>query len=155
MISIYVHANDDTFVVYYPDKLLTPGDTLAVSKNDLCNSNYEKTVKPVHKARAMYVFNRYNIDYANHNHYKLDHLIPISLGGSNKVTNLWPVKYCNQANARKHLCAGAREKKVVEDALRISVCNNTITIEQAQKIIAIDWYNEYMKIKNIIPVKKR
>jgi len=148
-VSIYVHA-DDTFVVYYPDKLLTPGNALKISVSELCNSDYVKTIKPIHKARVMYVFNRYNIDYTNRSQYKLDHLIPVSLSGSNSVLNLWPLKYCSKANARKHLCAGAREKKVVEDALRISVCNDVITIEQAQKIMVTDWYEEYMKIRKIL-----
>jgi len=148
IISIHVRA-DDTFVVYYPDKLLTPGDALRISVSELCNSNYIKTVKTVHKARAMYVFNRYNIDYKDHAQYWLDHLIPVSLGGSNNVLNLWPLKYCSKQNSRKHLCAGAKEKKVVEDSLRTSVCNNNITIEQAQKIMTTDWYQEYMKMRKI------
>jgi hypothetical protein len=45
---------------------------------------------------------------------EVDHLIPLELGGSNAVTNLWPEPYSPKA--------GAREKDVLENFLPRAVC---------------------------------
>jgi hypothetical protein len=59
---------------------------------------------------------------------ELDHLVPLELGGSNDITNLWPE-------------AGRvpNPKDAVENALRAAVCAHKVTLGAAQDAIARDW----------------
>lgn len=58
----------------------------------------------------------------------VDHLIPIELGGNNTPANLWP-------QPREE----AKGKDVFEDALHFAVCNNELTLSDAQERIRRDW----------------
>ena len=57
-----------------------------------------------------------------------DHLVPLELGGSNDITNLW-------------LEAGKipNPKDAVEDRLHREVCAGTITLARARAAIAANW----------------
>jgi hypothetical protein len=59
---------------------------------------------------------------------ELDHLVPLELGGSSDITNLWPE-------------AGKvpNPKDAVENALRAAVCAHKVTLGAAQDAIARDW----------------
>jgi hypothetical protein len=71
--------------------------------------------------------------------YEEDHLISLELGGSpTDPRNLWPEAYTPKP--------GAREKDVVENYLHKQVCSGTVTLEEAQKAIATDWYKVYVEI---------
>jgi len=59
---------------------------------------------------------------------ELDHLVPLELGGSNDVTNLWP-EVGSIPNA----------KDEVENTLHSWVCSGKMTLIQAQTEIAGDW----------------
>jgi hypothetical protein len=59
---------------------------------------------------------------------EVDHLIPIELGGSNEIANLWP-----------ETDPGFREKDKVENRLHREVCSGRMTIEAAQAVMAKDW----------------
>ena len=58
----------------------------------------------------------------------MDHLIPLELGGSNAILNLWP-----------ETPPGFHEKDKVENRLHKEVCAGRMTIEAAQILIAKDW----------------
>ena len=64
-----------------------------------------------------------------------------SWGGSNDIANLWPQP--------AHPAPGFHEKDKVETALHDEVCKaHTMTLDQAQRLIATDWltyYNEKVK----------
>jgi hypothetical protein len=89
--------------------------------------------------------NQVYTDYAVASHprgaYEIDHFIPLELGGSNDIANLWPQP------ARP--APGFHEKDKVETALHDEVCKtHTMTLDQAQRLIATDWltyYNEKVK----------
>ncbi len=67
----------------------------------------------------------------------------LELGGSNNLTNLWPQPY--------RPAPGAREKDVLENFLHRAVCGGAMTIEEAQRQIATDWYKAYQEMKGIQP----
>jgi hypothetical protein len=66
---------------------------------------------------------------------EVDHFIPLELGGSNDITNLWPEPYS---------APGAHEKDHVENYLHEQVCNGSMALGDAQQMIANDWYAVYV-----------
>lgn len=68
----------------------------------------------------------------------VDHLVPLELGGSNDVRNLWP-----QTGHRNGL--GARSKDRLERRLHALVCAGEVPITQAQHDIAADWIGAYRR----------
>jgi hypothetical protein len=60
--------------------------------------------------------------------FQLDHLIPLELGGSNDVANLWPEP-----------TATAHKKDIVQNELRRRVCTEGgMSLAEAQRIVATD-----------------
>jgi len=62
-----------------------------------------------------------------------DHLVPLELGGTNSVSNLWPEP--NTATAR----GVNNPKDRVENSLRDAVCGGRVSLSAAQQAIAHDW----------------
>src|SRR5205823_6464758 len=104
-----------------PDPQHTPGAAdPAVTQDNLdatfCRSGYTRSVRRVTVTTKRRVFAEYGISYGQHRDYEVDHLIPLELGGSNDISNLWPEPY--------HAAAGARAKDDVENALHGLVCDH-------------------------------
>jgi hypothetical protein len=68
---------------------------------------------------------------------EIDHLISLELGGADDVKNLWP----EPAEPRP----GFHEKDKLENLLHRMVCEGTISLPEAQREIATDWYAAYLK----------
>jgi hypothetical protein len=88
------------------------------------------------------VYAEYSISYPQPSgSYEVDHFIPLELGGSNDIANLWP----ELANPQP----GFHQKDLVETALHNEVCKaHTMMLEEAQRVIATDWvqyYNDKLK----------
>ena len=82
------------------------------------------------------VFEKYDVPYpVKPGTYEVDHLIPLELGGSNDISNLWP----EAADPRP----GFREKDLVENELHRRVCSGEETLQEAQWDIAFDWVTVY------------
>jgi len=76
-----------------PDPKLTPGDTLGVTTTDICTPGYTKVVRAVPTAVKRQVYATYRRYRRKGVYCEVDHLIPLELGGSNRLTNLWPEPY--------------------------------------------------------------
>src|SRR5438093_7273457 len=80
-------------------------------------------------------------------HYAEDHFISLELGGHPRdPKNLWPEMWGTLAHKLTshgpfpdHL-VGAKAKDRVENALHKEVCEGTLTLKEAQEIIAQDWF---------------
>jgi hypothetical protein len=73
--------------------------------------------------------------------YEEDHLISLELGGHpTDPANLWPERYQPRP--------GAREKDTVENYLHRQVCEQKMTLRDAQQAIAVDWYKVYLQIQD-------
>jgi hypothetical protein len=83
-------------------------------------------------------------------HYEEDHFISLELGGHPRdARNLWPERWGTPAHPLTqrgpfpdHL-VGAKTKDKVENALHDEVCHGTLTLREAQFIIATDWFKYY------------
>src|SRR5690348_4628892 len=82
-----------------PDPKLTPGATFDVTLQDISSPGYSKKVRHVTAEMRREVFREYGIGHYNPGDYEVDHLIPLSLGGSNSIKNLWPESYRTTLNA--------------------------------------------------------
>lgn len=72
--------------------------------------------------------------------YELDHLISLELGGNpTDPRNLWLQPWERKGQRFAGTGTGAESKDVVENRLHREVCAGTITLAEAQRVIASDW----------------
>ena len=121
-----------------PDPKLTPGDAFPVSRADVCVPGYSKRVRDVPIALKREVLRRYGVPSQDRRDYEIDHLIPLSLGGSNSIRNLWP-------QSRKTSPWNAGKKDFLEDRLHKLVCSGAVDLMEAQKTISTNWIDAYRK----------
>jgi len=121
---------------HLPNPRLTPGDTLDVTGNDVCQSGRPQSAGKLSMRMKQQVFDRYGIG-ANLVAYNVDHLIPVGLGGTNSLTNLWPQPLSGEWNYYL--------KNKLEQKLRKLVCSGALDLKQAQQAIATDWVSAYKK----------
>jgi hypothetical protein len=137
----YRKVKDGTKTVYLNDLTKTPGTVATTDTKIICEKGYTSKpgVRNVPAAKKKQVYKEYGATAKKGKCCEVDHLISLELGGSNDISNLWPQPYTP--------APGAHEKDWLENKLHALVCANTMKIEDAQKIIATDWYSEYKKLK--------
>lgn len=124
----------------FPDPACTPGAIFAnVTAEQTCVSGYTKTVRSVSTSLKKKVYQEYGIVYPRpFGTYEADHFIPLTLGGSNDIANLFP-----EAAEPK---SGFKEKDLVENYLHQKVCSGDISLSSAQHAIANNWVAVYNSI---------
>ena len=146
-----------------PDPTYTPGATdPAVSQQTLaatiCAYGWTRTVRPpesyteeVKRLEAQsggtvayggvtYHVHGWALADPNLSHYELDHLIPLELGGAPAdPRNLWLEPY-EAPKGDAPPGGGAQTKDNVESAAREAVCAGRLTLQDAQRAIASNWY---------------
>jgi hypothetical protein len=144
-----------------PNSKLTPGDTIpGVTVDDVCTPGWATDHRHVTETMRVQVYREYgfNFDYCQgpepgvaSQACEVDHLIPLELGGSNDMKNLWPQPY---SCTLKAMCGatydprpGAAEKDQLENELHRLVCHGKLTLTDAQRCIASHWvtcWEKYM-----------
>jgi hypothetical protein len=105
-----------------PDRKLTPGK---IARKD-------KDRRGVTEEMERHIFDRYHIPWRRRLEFKVDHLIPVELGGADAVDNLWPQSlYARPYNAQR--------KELLTQHLLASIAAGKMTLTQAQKEISEDW----------------
>jgi hypothetical protein len=119
-------ANDSAL----PDPQLTPGDCVeGVTVEQLQEVGYSKHHRHVPEALRRAVFAEYGIAWEERNDYEVDHLISLSLGGSNSIRNLWPEPLRLNVDGKD---LGAVTKDALEDRLHWLVISGQLDLKQAQ-----------------------
>lgn len=122
-----------------PDSRCTPGAVSLTDKAAVCElrtSALRNTL--TRESTRVAVFSSYGIPLpVPVGAYELDHLIPLELGGSEAIENLWP-----QA-VRPAPAPGFMEKDKVENYLHSQVCGGRMTLAEAQRRIATNWVAEF------------
>ena len=121
-----------------PDPILTPGDVLDVTADDICAVGYTKTVRNVPASLKQKVYESYAILSHRPKEFEVDHLISLELGGSNSIRNLWPESYLTAPY-------NAHVKDRLENFLHRQVCSGKMSLQQAQDEIASNWISAYKK----------
>jgi hypothetical protein len=112
-----------------PDPACTPGAVFAAATvAEICTPGYASGVRNVPEALKRTVYADYGMGPSVPGSYEVDHLVPLELGGSNQVANLWP-----------EIAPGYHEKDQVENELHDAICAGRIGLVSAQLAIARDW----------------
>ena len=145
--SLGCHAADGGFL---PDSTCTPGAadprvTQANVASTICRTGYTATVRPPASLTEPIKRDRMAADgiAAPLADYELDHLIPLGLGGSTTVANLWPEP---RSGAR-----GAPRKDALEGAVRDQVCTGAVSLAVAQLAISANWERAYQTFVGSLP----
>ena len=131
-----------------PDPKLTPGDTLPVTLADIQVKGYSAKVRDVPVAVKREVYASYGIAHWGKGEYEVDHLISLSLGGSNSKKNLWPESYLTEP-------WNAHIKDQLEYRLLTLVRAGKVDLHTAQQEMAHDWIAAYKKYVSPTPRASR
>jgi hypothetical protein len=133
----------------YPDPIRTPGatDTDISQENiqdTICNPRWStRSIRPpVHYTDQLKREQLGEYGYADTNprDYEEDHLIPLELGGNpTDPKNLWPEPFETSIPD-----GGAHAKDRVESYLHREVCAGSLTLDEARRQIASDWYHVFV-----------
>ena len=92
------------------------------------------------------VFARYRLPWSRRAEYKIDHLIPLELGGADAVDNLWP----QRVRARPY---GADRKELLTEVLVTKIARGQISPAQAQEEISRDWIDAFIDHVGMVYLK--
>ena len=116
--------------------------TQADIRSTICRSGYTSSVRPPEsitepaKYRSMAAYGAPGSAGA----YEYDHLVPLELGGSSDVRNLWPEPNAGSPSQFDSTDSfGINAKDGVEDRLNAAVCSGEVALAAAQLAIATDW----------------
>lgn len=97
----------------------------------ICHKGWAASVRPpeaeTNKIKTV-AMSAYGVPATLRNTARLDHLIPLELGGSNDESNLW-IQDQNSSDSKDR----------VENDLHAAVCAGTVTLADAQQAIASNW----------------
>lgn len=117
---------------YVPDKALTPGAVSKDSRTKICQKDYTLRERSVSYSTREKVYRLHGVNKkACAKGCKIDHLVPLAIGGSNEMGNLWPHEY----GAEWNVFAKTR----LEVRLRKEVCSKRMPLAAAQECIRSDW----------------
>jgi hypothetical protein len=131
---------------FLPDPALTPGYVSGDTRATVCRPRYEaqhrlhQTDLAVYWRSAKIVFREYAIRWRDRRHYELDDRVPLSLGGRQRLANLWPEPRFGKWNAAR--------KDALEWRVWTLVCrDHRLGLHQGQAIfLAPDWTAEYLRV---------
>lgn len=92
------------------------------------------------------VFARYRLPWSSRAAFKIDHLIPVELGGADTIDNLWP----QSLRARPY---GPERKELLTEVLLQQIARKQITVEQAQEQIRTDWIDAFIDHVGMVYLK--
>jgi hypothetical protein len=119
-----------------PDAACTPGAVFPdATVSQICTPGYTSTVRNVPPDLKDQVYAEYGITSHQPGEYEVDHLVPLEVGGSNDISNLWP----QPAEPRP----GFHEKDMLENYLHDQICSGQMNLQKAQTDVASNWIAVY------------
>jgi len=138
-VSACVLASGAVLFAQRPNNFVTPGAKTKAKDAEVCAADFSGSAKAIAGWQRDEALKRYGRDASSYSG-ELDHLIPVSLGGSNDPDNLWPMPDNKEY--------GIAAKRELEDKLHQMVCAKEITLKDAQDSLKKDWtkaYDRYIK----------
>ena len=119
-----------------PNAKLTPGRVAASDKDR----------QGVTVAMEQKVFRRYHLSWNRRAQFKIDHLIPLELGGADTIDNLWP----QNLRAKPY---GPDRKELLAEVLLKKIASKQMTLAQAQEEIRRDWIDAFIDHVGMVYLK--
>jgi uncharacterized protein DUF3761 len=129
-----------------PDRRCSPGAFYSrLTRAVLCGRGFHTSaVRDVPQSEKFAVEREYGLAVGYYGRsLEIDHLVPLELGGSNVIANLFP----ERASARP----GYHVKDRLEDRLHARVCSGTMSLATARAGIARDWAALYRRVFGVRP----
>jgi len=128
----------------HPDRRCSPGAySTRLTKAVICSAHFHTSaIRPLRRSRKHKVEREYGLP-AGHfrDALQIDHIVPLRLGGSNHIANLFPEEYAFANHSPGYLA-----KDALDTRLRALVCAGRIRLRAAQRRIAADWEGLYREI---------
>ena len=130
-----------------PDHRLTPGVTRSLSRNTICTTKWGLDKRFVTTSMKLTVYHEYGLSGpkdsrclldAHGRRCEIDHLVPRSLGGADKIENLWPQPYGSKP-------WNASRKDRLEVRLGKEFCSGRITLIAARRMLVKDYRIAYRR----------
>lgn len=118
-----------------PNPRLTPGVVSVRDVTAVCQQP-KRTRAAIPYPQQQAIFYEYRIWGQASSNYGLDYLVPLQLGGSTALANIWPAAISG---------IGFHEKEQLNYRLRLLVCQGGMPLDQAQHQVVGDWYALWIK----------
>jgi hypothetical protein len=129
-----------------PDRRCSPGAFYSrLTRAVICSAGFRTgAVRNVPQAEKYGVEREYSLPAASYGRrLEIDHIVPLELGGSNAIANLYP----ERANAHP----GFHVKDRLEDKLHQLVCARRMGLAAARAAIARNWQALYARVFGVAP----
>jgi hypothetical protein len=129
-----------------PDRRCSPGAYYSkLSKAVICSPGFStSTIRDVPQSEKFAVEREYGKAATYYGRsVEIDHIVPLELGGSNSIANLYFEPGSGKANYH------AKDK--LENKLHDMVCNGSISLRRAQQQIASNWKTLYRNVFGRVP----
>jgi hypothetical protein len=129
-----------------PDRRCSPGAYYSeLTKAVVCSSTFRtSSIRNVPDSKRFAVEREYGMKPGHYgSSLEIDHIVPLELGGSNDLANLYPEQL--------YAHPGYRVKDKLENKLHALVCTGKMTLSTAQHGIAGNWQALYEKVYGAAP----
>jgi hypothetical protein len=124
--------------LFLPNSIKTPGVGIELNYEQLCPVTQVLTSVP---GIPPEVRDKVLLNYGylgNNQEYAIDLLVPFELGGVISLKNLWPIPYESRRDT-------LIKKVKLEHFLHALVCENTLTLQEAQEEISDNWIKTFQR----------
>jgi hypothetical protein len=129
-----------------PDRRCSPGAYYSrLTKAVICSASFHTgSIRNVPQSEKFQVETEYGMPARLYGRsIEIDHIVPLELGGSNDIANLYP-----EPGSRK---ANYHVKDELENKLHDLVCSGAMELRTAQRGIATNWETIYKKVFGAAP----
>lgn len=121
---------------HMPDRKLTPGVIASTDVSLICEKDYPARSRKVSSSLRNKIYLMHGVVKSEcRGDCKIDHLVPLAVGGSNDPQNLWPHEYGASYSVY--------EKTRLEVLMRKKLCNEGMPIQMVQACFLWDWTQCY------------
>jgi hypothetical protein len=130
-----------------PDRHCSPGAYYAsLTRRVICSSSFRTgTIRNVPQTEKFQVEREYGMAASYYGHtIEIDHIVPLELGGSNGIANLFPERGSGAANYHT--------KDALENRAKEAVCDGRLSLLAARRGFARNWEALYRRLFGHPPV---
>lgn len=135
---------NDCTLAAEPDRRCSPGAYFSrLTTSVICSPQFHvRSIQRISKVEKHAVEREYGLPAGTYKHaLEIDHIVPLRLGGSNNIANLFPEEYAYAGHTPGYVV-----KNRLDHRLRRFVCAGRMSLRTAQRHIAADWEELYRRV---------